>query len=194
MLFIIAKYTNLSGFCCRRRRGCLSSINNVSRKPLTEIPDDSICGVEALSRQRIVRSELYPYVITSRSDVKLFQVTTISIFFILQVLWPRAWAIALVCHSYVIIGLAGLTPLQVKVMKCHLDSAVEHCVNNPTGAKRRNRRKERYYNIASKLAQFQPTNLLTSSACFIISPMDTRWWRKEPLKCTSLSFQWVWRN
>ena len=26
ILFFIVKYANLSGFCCRRRRGCLSSL------------------------------------------------------------------------------------------------------------------------------------------------------------------------
>ena len=26
LLFFIVKYANLSGFCCRRRRGCLSSL------------------------------------------------------------------------------------------------------------------------------------------------------------------------
>ena len=114
---------------------------NMSSKLLTVIQDYFICCVETLASQGIIRFELYPYVITSRCDVKLWPVTTISIFFIPQVLWPRTWAIALVCHSYVIIGLAGLTPLQVKVTKCHLDFAVEHCVKNPTGAKRRKRRK-----------------------------------------------------
>ena len=182
ILVFTTKYANLWGFCCRRRRGCLSSLINMNIKLLTGIQDDFICCVEALPRYRIIRFELYPYVITSRSDLKHFLVATISILFILQVLWPRTWAIALVCDSDVIIGLAGLTPLQVKVTKCHLDSAVEHCVNNPTGTQRRKRRKEKYYNIASKLVQFQATNLLRSSACSIIYPMDTRWWRKESIE------------
>ena len=181
ILVFTTKYANLWGFCCRRRRGCLSSLINMNIKLLTGIQDDFICCVEALPRYRIIRFELYPYVITSRSDVELFfLVATISIFTPQR--WPRSCAIALVCHSDVIIGLAGLTPLQVKVMKCHLDSAVEHCVNNPTGTQRRKRRKEKYYNIASKLVQFQATNLLRSSACSIIYPMDTRWWRKESIE------------
>ena len=177
-LFLVVKYANMWSFSCRRRRGCLRSLINMSSKLLTAIPDDFICCVEALPRYRIIRFELYPYVITSRSDLKHFLLATISIF-TPQILWPRTWAIALVCHSDVIIGLAGLTPLQVKVTKCHFDSAVEHCVNNPTGTQRRKRRKEKYYNIASKLAQFQPTNLLRSSACSIIYPMDTRWMKES---------------
>ena len=36
MLFFIVKYANLWGFCCRRRRGCLSSlIIQVERHPVT---------------------------------------------------------------------------------------------------------------------------------------------------------------
>ena len=36
ILFFIAKYANLWGFCCRRRRGCLSSlIIQVKRHPVT---------------------------------------------------------------------------------------------------------------------------------------------------------------
>ena len=68
ILFFIVKYANLWGFCCRRRRGCLSSLINMSSKLLTEIPDGFICCVEALPSYRIIRFELYPYVITSRSD------------------------------------------------------------------------------------------------------------------------------
>ena len=86
-LSFVVKYANMWGFCCRRRRGFLNSPINMSSKLLTAIPDDFICCVEALPRYRIIRFELYPYVITSRSDVELFfLVATISIFFALQVL------------------------------------------------------------------------------------------------------------
>ena len=50
-----------------------------------------------------------------------------------------------------------------------------------------------FYNITCKLTQFQPRNLLTSSACSIIlwtSADDAM----TPLKCMSVNFQWAWRN
>ena len=34
ILFFIVKYANLRGFCCRRRRGCLSSLTLTSRGPV----------------------------------------------------------------------------------------------------------------------------------------------------------------
>ena len=38
ILFFIVKYANLWGFCCRRRRGCLSSlITKFSRQPLSRL-------------------------------------------------------------------------------------------------------------------------------------------------------------
>ena len=46
------------------------------------------------------------------------------------------------------------------------------------------------YDIASKLAQFQPRNLLTSSACFKILWLHADDATKT-LKCMSVSFQWV---
>ena len=50
ILVFTTKYANLWGFCCRRRRGCLSSLINMNSKLLTGIPDDFICCVEALPR------------------------------------------------------------------------------------------------------------------------------------------------
>ena len=42
ILFFIVKYANLSGFCCRRRRGCLSSLVSyiVSRPEIQARMDD----------------------------------------------------------------------------------------------------------------------------------------------------------
>ena len=51
----------------------------------------------------------------------------------------------------------------------------------------------RKYNVASKLVQFKPRNLLWSSACSIILRTysdDTT----KPSKCISVSFRWVRRN
>ena len=35
ILFFIVKHANLWGFCCRRRRGCLSSLTHCSDEPYT---------------------------------------------------------------------------------------------------------------------------------------------------------------
>ena len=50
-----------------------------------------------------------------------------------------------------------------------------------------------YYNIASKLTQFQPSNLLLSSASSIILWKETDDAMK-PMKYISSSFQWIWIN
>ena len=39
ILFFIVKYANLWGFCCRRRRGCLSSLFNYFSSPSTSHPE-----------------------------------------------------------------------------------------------------------------------------------------------------------
>ena len=39
ILFFIVKYANLSGFCCRRRRGCLSSLIPFQTAQQAESPD-----------------------------------------------------------------------------------------------------------------------------------------------------------
>ena len=39
ILFSIVKYANLWGFCCRRRRGCLSSLNVERTKTIAQILD-----------------------------------------------------------------------------------------------------------------------------------------------------------
>ena len=49
------------------------------------------------------------------------------------------------------------------------------------------------YNVAGKVMQFQSSNLLTSSTCSIIIWMHADG-KTKPLKCLSVSFQWVWRN
>ena len=49
------------------------------------------------------------------------------------------------------------------------------------------------YNIASKVKQFHPRNVLTSSVCFIILWVHDDD-EMKPLKCLSVSFQWVWTH
>ena len=69
----------------------------------------------------------------------------------------------------------------------------KECESLEVSAWRLKEKKKTLYNIASKVTQFEPINLLLSLACSIMFQTDADD-SIISLKCMSVSLQWVWRN
>ena len=70
MLFFIVKYANLWGFCCRRRRGCLSSLLRASfhlRDPGIKVLEDYPQDIIELRRKQVSKLK-----VAKKNGMKIF--------------------------------------------------------------------------------------------------------------------------